>query len=168
MLERAFSAGHGSVLGYRRDGDTVAPVLQEYDPSAPAERAGQIFQDESYRLAERWKAIFAGLGPTISGAHAMRRFEAVVDRPPTTLANFFGEIVHVGGFGDTREDQAIARPPSLLQMIRRPAALREEYRKSHWKRGYLTRALRSQRMLGVVLRVFGSLRALRRGVLSRA
>ncbi len=168
MLEMAFSAGHGSVLGYRRDGDTVAPVLQEYDPSAPAERAGQIFQDESYRLAERWKAIFAGLGPTISGAHAMRRFEAVVDRPPTTLANFFGEIVHVGGFGDTREDQAIARPPSLLQMIRRPAALREEYRKSHWKRGYLTRALRSQRMLGVALRVFGSLRALRRGVLSRA
>jgi FMN phosphatase YigB (HAD superfamily) len=168
ILEMAFSAGHGSVLGYRRDGDSVTPVLQEYDADAPSARAGQIFQDESYRFAERWKAMFDGIGPTISAAHAMRRFASVVDRPPIILAKFFGEIVHVGGLGNTREDQAIARPPTLGEIIRRPTALREEYAKSHWKRGYLTRAVGSQRTLQIALRLFNALRTLRRGVVLRA
>jgi predicted HAD superfamily hydrolase len=167
MLEMAFSAAHGSVLGYRLDGDMIQPVLQEYDTNAPSARAGRIFQDESYRFAQRWKAIFDGMGPTISAEQAFRRFQLVVDQPTQTLATFFGEIVHVGGLGDTREEQRIAKPPSMREFIRRPAGLREGYAKSHWKRGYLTRVLRSAHVIEFALPLATSLQTLRRRVLAK-
>ena len=145
LLEIAFSAEHGTVLGYRRDLDgTIRAVHHIYDPHAPNARAARAVAAASRELLERWTGIFGGIGPTVTMSSAFRRFQRFVKHPTHEEARFFGDMVHVGGLGTTVETLPIASPPPLGEIFRHPRAVLRSYRESLWQVAFLQRLTGSE------------------------
>lgn len=165
LLEVLFGAQHGTVLGYRRDvsGDVDA-VLHDYDDNGPNALVAKAVQASAFRFAEKWFSIFDGLGPPITMELAFDRYQRFVERPTHAEARFFGDLVHVGGLGDTQEIQRIAQPPPLREALARPKTFLTEYRDTKWPVAFLQRVFGSNAVARTFLNVRSSWRALRASI----
>jgi hypothetical protein len=162
LLEIAFAAQHGTILGYRRaDDGSVAAVRHAYNPESPNARAARAIHAASAELIDRWIRIFGGAGPTLPMASAFERFRRFVEHPTHEEARFFGDMVHIGGLGTTTETLPIAAPPPLRDYIKRPRLLVNAYRESHWQLAFLQRVIGSNVAAAGVLRVREVIRATR-------
>jgi FMN phosphatase YigB (HAD superfamily) len=141
LLEIAATADHGTTLGYERDDDgTVRPILQSHDPTTPHARTALALATAALDLIDRWAAIYGGPGPEIGRDAAFARLRRFVENPTMAEAKLFGDLIHVGGLGTTREDTPIAKPPSLGAALRDPRDAIERYRRSHWQTAFIARA----------------------------
>jgi len=162
LLEVIFSAQHGTVLGYRRNATgVVEAVLHDYDAASANARVARSVQSAAYQFAERWIAIFDGIGPSIPMELAFAKYRRFVERPTHAEARFFGDLIHVGGLGDTRESQRIAAPPPLRKAIASPKYFLTEYRDTKWPIAFLQRVFRSNKAARAFLTVRASWRSLR-------
>jgi hypothetical protein len=152
FLETAFSAPHGTVLGYRRNGvGSVYVEHQVYDPQSPAARTARAVHAASADLLDRWIQIFGGVGPAVPMRSAFARFQRFVKHPSLHEARFFGDMVHVGGLGTTTETRPIASPPSLGDALRHPRAFQTAYRESLWQLAFVQRVVRSNAIARALL-----------------
>jgi hypothetical protein len=153
LLEIAFAAQHGTVLGYYRDGEKVRAEHHMYDPGALNARAARSIQYFSGEVLSRWLRIFAGIGPSLPMLSAFARFQRFSQHPSHEEARFFGDIVHVGGLGSTTEKQPVASPPALEVAVRQPRVLLNAYRESPWQVAFLQRVFRSNALACATLNV---------------
>ena len=109
--------------------------------------AGSGSSGERVRLC-RWESVFA-------------RFQRFVERPTREEARFFGDMVHVSGFGTTTETGAIASPPPLRDFLKRPRTLVDAYRDSHWQLAFLQRVIGSNSVAASLLRLRAIIRSCR-------
>ncbi len=168
LLEVAFAAQHGTVLGYRREADgSVGAVHHAYDAEIPNARASRAIHAASLDVVDRWLRIFGGVGPSLPMRSTFARFQRFVRRPTNAEARFFGDMIHIGGLGTTTEVQAIASPPSLRETVRRPRTMVDAYRESHWELAFLQRVLRSNIAARATLGFRAILRRSRTGVKGR-
>ena len=162
LLEIAFAAQHGTVLGYERSPNgQVAAVHHVYDPESPNARAARSIHAASVDLIERWIRIFGGVGPRLPMTAAFARFRRFVEHPTRDEARFFGDMVHIGGLGTTTEKLPIAAPPPMATYIKHPRLLINAYRESHWQLAFLQRTLGSNAAAGNILRLREAVRTAR-------
>ena len=165
LLEIAFAAQHGTVLGYRREADgTVGVEHHVFDPQSANARASRTIHDASREVLDRWLRIFEGVGPSLPMLSAFARFQRFVQHPTADEARFFGDMVHVGGLGTTSETLAIAALPPLAEIARRPASVLHAYRESHWQLAFLQRAFHSNAIAHTVIGVREAVRRSRSAV----
>jgi hypothetical protein len=153
LLEIAFAAQHGTVLGYYRDGENVRAEHHVYDAHAPNARAARDIQYFSSEVVNHWLRIFGGIGPSLPMLSAFARFQRFSQHPSHDEARFFGDIVHVGGLGATSEKQPVASPPALEVAVRKPRVLLNAYRESPWQVAFLQRVFRSNALACATLNV---------------
>jgi FMN phosphatase YigB (HAD superfamily) len=159
FLETAFTAQHGTVLGYRQDGSgSVCVEHHAYDPQSPAARTARAVHAASGDLLDRWIQIFGGVGPAVPMRSAFARFQRFVERPSLHEARFFGDMVHIGGLGTTTETRPIAAPPSFGEALRHPRAFQTAYRESLWQQAFVQRVVGSNTVARALLAVRDRLR----------
>jgi hypothetical protein len=153
LLEIAFAAQHGTVLGYQREPDgRVRAVQQDFNAESPNARAARGIHAASAELVDRWIRIFNGVGPSLPMPSAFARFQRFVKDPTMEEARFFGDMVHIGGFGATTETLPIASPPSWRECLMRPRTLFDAYHKSRWQLAFVQRLIYSQTAARTILR----------------
>lgn len=168
LLELAFAAQHGTILGYRRLADgTVEAVRHAYDDQSPNALTSRTIQAASTELIGRWLRIFGPDGAEIPMATAFAGFRRFVERPTQDEARFFGDMIHVGGLGTTTERVAIAAPPPWRDWATRPRVLVSAYRESHWQLAFVQRVFHSNAAARGFIALRETVRTVRGNVMRR-
>jgi hypothetical protein len=161
VLELMFTAGHGSVIGYARNGARIDAVL-DTSPTGEIpdyEQAALHIQQAALAMIGRYIAAFGGLAPIpVTPALVAPRLRRLALAPTLQEARSIGDLFHIDGLGATRTGQYIARP-ALTFWPPAPRRLLRDYRGASWRRGYLVHALGGPR---VALAAIGAIRLFRR------
>ena len=140
IYEWIFSAPHGTVCGFRREGGKIIPSLEEQEidrlrwQKASSAQQGAMLFVEDYLDCQLPGAIPC-LSPELSN-RMMRRF---LEHPTYQEAVHFGDLQHAEGFGSIATPRYIARPSHAQWDPRHLLRLRQNYRSSFWRNGYLKR-----------------------------
>ena len=144
LFEWFFSAPHGSVLGFSKDGSgSMIPILESGSLEVVREENSARVQSGALAFVDD---ILSGLPsgvkpPDVPPWLSIALIDGLIHHPTIEEAHLLGEIRHAEGFGGVSQARPLISPiPSLwnpLNFCRIPKA----YRNSFWRAGYRRKLL---------------------------
>ena len=141
IFEWIFSAPHGSVLGFRRTPEGVAPILESGNLDKDSAMMAARMQVGALRFIEDALDCFLPSvePPPIPAGLGVAMLADLLHRPTREEASNLGDLLHTDGFGEVLNVRHIARPLASPYQLSAWPGLLNGYRAAFWRRGYLRR-----------------------------
>jgi predicted HAD superfamily hydrolase len=140
IYEWIFSAPHGTVCGFERQGSRVVPRLEAQEIDHERWQTASLAQQGAMRFVEDYLACqLPGSVPVFTPELANRMLRGFLERPTYQEAVLFGNLRHAEGFGNVVSPRYIAKPPHSRWNPAGYLQLTRSYRTAFWRNGYLRR-----------------------------
>ena len=140
IYEWFFSAPHGTVCGFRRQGSSVIPILELQDIDHERWQTASLAQQGAMRFVDDYLACqLPGFVPVMSPQLANHMLRGFLEHPTHHEALNFGNLKHAEGFGRVVVPRFIAKPEFSRRNPCRYLQMAKSYRNSFWRNGYLKR-----------------------------
>lgn len=139
VFEQLHLAPHGSLNTFRKEEGRIVP---EFCPNATEEQQYldvARLHDGAKDFLDDISTVFVKYDLSFDKAFAVEPVDRVLSHPTQEEAEKWGDFKHVEGFGSICHERYIARPSRAYKLLTNPLLLREEYRGSFWKTGFLVR-----------------------------
>lgn len=138
IVELLFSATHGSLAHFIKEGEAYIPVLDEVDCSPERIQAIEQLQAGALEFIRNMMPLLSQYPHIrIQPYVAMRPLKTILTTPTKSEVNMFRFLTHVQDISATECNRMIVpTPPSLLYLLLRPFAYADMYKRIYWKRGF--------------------------------
>lgn len=140
IWEFLHQARHGSVVRIRTNGDEYEPVLAANDWGDEELAVLDHIQSGALEFVDDMlEVIRTRPSVVIPAATAAAPIERLIEWPTRREARMFGDLMAPNGFGSVFRRVPIAKPPSIVAILRSPGSVRPLHAASFWPRGFRQR-----------------------------